>query len=125
MDKINWAQKQNSNQNQTNTHADCDMNITAARNFIKNSEKSILPGMGIRISDSTMNFSFQPPSDYPMGTYGYPISFHQSRNDFSAQMTAAMNHFHKMAKEVQYRLQNRKEMPAKIVEMRLPYAAND
>ena len=86
-------------------HPDYSLNLAKANEFIANIQKALLPGLGVHVNGtqgldkSIVAISWSTPKDIYRGNYCYPVSLHQSHQDFCRELEFRFNEYHKAVKE--------------------------
>jgi hypothetical protein len=80
-------------------HPDYLRNLSDAKLFIRNTQKSMLEGLSINLTDDNrvLMIGFRPPRYHPMGNYAAPINLHQNRSIVSKETEWYFNYHYQLA----------------------------
>lgn len=89
-------------------HVDYDLNLNKSKEFITNIQKSILPGLGVKLLGSIqvgsknyrsiVEISWRTPKDIYLGTCCFPVSLHQDHPQFCAELENRFSEYYKEVK---------------------------
>lgn len=108
-----YPKMQNSSQQANREHPDYQKNLQSAETFIKNTKKSLLNGMSVKICDSEhlskclMSIAWTPPKESPMGRCCTPINLNQNSSSVMTQIENVFNTYMKTAKSCEDSMQRK------------------
>lgn len=89
-------------------HADYEKNLSKANAFITNIQKSLLPGLGVKLAgkistedglkNTIVEISWRTPTDIYLGNCCYSVSLHQDHNKFCTEIERKFSEYHKSVK---------------------------